>query len=251
MHDLKNLSDKDLLFLIENYVTTRQDYEKIATLIRGDTDIIGKMVDSDLVFEKILAEGDKILQFSPYLLFIFLVRRIFKRKKDDRQFIEEITGELNSTRRTYPWNERRVKELLSSTDVPNYLANMLSLFIQTTRFYQIKEDEEKHYRYLVDMIGEIKHSDTTRRFHIYCHIGNYTLFFTGMFPEHLGYKFSYKKSLVDNRYYVDFGKTYFGLASEHAIARQQELDDTLHSLSEGFEIITKLLQSMRNEYFHK
>ena len=39
--------------------------------------------------------------------------------------------------------------------------------------------------------------------------------------------------------YVDFEKTYFGLASEHGMARQHELDNTLHSLSEGFEIITK------------
>lgn len=249
MHDLNYLSDEDLLFLIENYVTTRQDYDQIANLIKGDPDIIGKMVDSDRIFEKVLAEGDKILQFSPYLLFVLLVRRIFKRKKDDRQFIEEIVEELNSTERTYPWNERRIKELLSSTDVPNYLANMLALFIQTSRFYQIEEKEEKHYRYIIDMIGEIQHSDTTRRFHIYCHIGNYTLFFTGMYPEHLEYKFKYKKNLLDSRYYIDFGKTYFGLASEHAMARQHELDNTLHSLSEGFEIIAKLLHSMRNEYF--
>ena len=33
------------------YVTKRQDYEHMANLIKGDTDIISQMVDNDRVFE--------------------------------------------------------------------------------------------------------------------------------------------------------------------------------------------------------
>lgn len=247
-HDLDHLSDKDLLFLIENYVTKRQDYEYIANLIKGDADIVSKMVDSDRVFDKVMREGNIILHSSPYFLFTLLLRRIFKLKKDDGDFIDDVVEELNSTECEYPWNRNKVIQLLNSTDVPNYLANMLSTFVQTSQLYKMEKDDENQYRYIIDMIEEIQRSDNARRFYIYCHIGNYTLFFTGMFPEYIEHKFKYKKSLIDSRYYVDFGKTYFGLASEHAMARQHELDDTLHSLSEGFEIITKLLQYMRKEY---
>lgn len=246
--DLDHLSDRDLLFLIENYVTKRQDYEHIADLIRGDGDIISKMVDSDRVFEKVMHEGNIIFHSSPYFLFTLLLRRVFKLKKDDGDFIDDVVEELNSTENTYPWNRNKVVRLLNSTDVPNYLANMLSTFVQTSRLYKMEKNDEGQYRYIVDMIEEIQRSDSARRFYIYCHIGNYTLFFTGMFSEYIEHKFKYKKTLVDSRYYVDFGKTYFGLASEHDMARRHELDDTLHSLSEGFEIITKLLQYMRKEY---
>jgi len=69
-----------------------------------------------------------------------------------------------------------------------------------------------------------------------------------MFPEFIEHRFRSNKNLIDSRYYVDFGKTYFGLASEHDMARQYEMDNTLYSLSEGFEIITKLLQFMHKEY---
>ncbi|MCF6159612.1 MAG: hypothetical protein E3K32_13820 [wastewater metagenome] len=249
MQDFNYLSDSDLLFLIENYVTKRNDYEHIANLIKGDIDIIGQMVDSDRVFEKVMHEGNKILHISPYFLFTLLLRRIFKLKKDDKRFIEDTLDELNSTEQLHPWNEKKIADLLSSTDVPNYLANVLALFMQTSRLYQIENDEEKHYRYIIDMIEEIQHSDNIRKFYIYCHIGNYALFFTGMFQEYIEHKFKYRKSLIDTRYYINFGKTYFGLASEHGMAREQELDDTLYSISEGFEIITKLLHSLRDEYF--
>lgn len=247
--DLDHLSDRDLLFLIENYVTKRQDYEHIADLIRGDGDIISKMVDSDRVFERVMREGNIMLHSSPYFLFTLLLRRVFKLKKDDGAFIDDVIEELNSTECTYPWNRGKVIRLLNSTDVPNYLANMLSTFVQTSRLYKMERDDEKQYRYIIDMLEEIQRSDNARRFYIYCHIGNYTLFFTGLFSEYIEHKFKYKKTLVDCRYYIDFGKTYFGLASEHAMAKQFELDNTLHSLSEGFEIITKLLQYMCNEYF--
>lgn len=248
LHNLKHLSDKDLLFLIENYVTRRQDHEHIAELIKGDEDIISRMIDSDQVFEKVMHKQDKILQASPYFLFTLLMRRIFKIKKDDIDFIDDVVEELNKTGYSYPWNRSKVINLLNNTDVSNYVANMLAKFIQTSQIYKIGKDEEKQYRYIIDMVEEIQYSDDARRFYIYCHIGNYTLFFTGWFPEYIEHRFKYKKVLVDSRYYVDFGKMYFGLASEHNIARQQEIDDILYSLSEGFEIITKLLHHMRNEY---
>ena len=199
-------------------------------------------------FDKVMREGNMILHSSPYFLFTLLLRRVFKLKKDDRDFVDDVVAELNSTENTYPWNRSKVIRLLNSTDVPNYLANMLATFVQTSRLYKMERDDEKQYRYIINMIEKIQRSDSARRFYIYCHIGNYTLFFTGMFQEYLEHKFKYKKTLIDSRYYIDFGKTYFSLASEHDMARQHELDDTLHSLSEGFEIITKLLQYMRNEY---
>lgn len=75
-NDLDRLSDQDLLFLIENYVTKRQDYEHIANLIQGDTDIVSQMVDSDRVFDKVMHEGNIILHSSPYFLFTLLLRRV-------------------------------------------------------------------------------------------------------------------------------------------------------------------------------
>ncbi len=86
---LQGLSDKDLLFLIKSYVTKRNDYENIASLINGDEDIIAKMIDGDRVFNKVMSCTESILAISPYFLFSLLLKKAFKKKRKDVKFIEK------------------------------------------------------------------------------------------------------------------------------------------------------------------
>ncbi|HDY67670.1 MAG TPA: hypothetical protein ENH85_07760, partial [Candidatus Scalindua sp.] len=109
---LQELSDKDLLFLIKSYVTKRRDYKNIANLIKGDEDIIGKMIDSDRVFSKVMNCKDRILEVSPYFLFSLLLRRALREKREDTEFIEETIEILNSTETITPWNRNRLLGLL-------------------------------------------------------------------------------------------------------------------------------------------
>ncbi|MHC4269587.1 MAG: hypothetical protein ACYSTS_14105 [Planctomycetota bacterium] len=245
---LQGLSDKDLLFLIESYVTKRNDYENIASLIKGDEDVIGKMIDSDRVFNKVMNCTERILEISPYFMFSLLLRRAFKEKRKDIKFIEKTIEVLNSTGPTIPWNNNRLISLLEDTQVSNYIANMLTQFTESSRLYNVKEGEKKSHQYIVDMIADSIQSDNFKKFYIYCHIGNYTLFLTGMIPEYIKHRYECMRRPVDNQYYVGFGKTYYGLASEHTNARRNRLTDTLSQLSEGFEAVAQVLSFMNKEY---
>lgn len=247
---LQRLSDKDLLFLIESYVTKRNDYENIANLIRGDEDVIGKMIDSDRVFSKVMNCTERILEISPYFLFSLLLRRAFKEKRKDIKFIDQTIEVLNKTEPVIPWNKNRIMNLLEDTQVSNYIANMLAQFTKSSRLFKIKENEKESHQYIVDMIADSLHSDNHKKFYIYCHIGNYTLFLTGMIPEYIKYRYEYKRRPVNKGYYVDFGKTYYGLASEHTNARKNRLTGTLSQLSEGFEAVAQILSFMNREYLY-
>ncbi|MEK6767260.1 MAG: hypothetical protein AABY49_13690 [Planctomycetota bacterium] len=247
---LQSLSDKDLLFLIESYVTRRNDYENIASLIKGDEDVIAKMIDSDRVFSKVMNCTERILAISPYFLFSLLLRRAFKEKREDTKFIEKTIEALNNTEPVIPWNKNRLMNLLEDTQVSNYIANMLAQFTESSRLYSAREDEGRSYQYIVDMIADSLHSDNIEKFYIYCHIGNYTLFLTGMIPEYIKYRYECKRRPVDKNYYVGFGKTYYGLASEHTNAKRSRLTGTLSQLSEGFEVIAQVLGFMNREYLY-
>ena len=85
---LQSLSDKDLLFLIESYATRRNDYENIASLIKGDEDVIAKMIDSDRVFNKVMNCTERILAISPYFLFSLLLRRVLKEKRKEKNLLK-------------------------------------------------------------------------------------------------------------------------------------------------------------------
>lgn len=245
---LQGLSDKDLLFLIESYVTKRNDYENIASLIKGDEDVIGKMIDSDRVFRKVMNSTERILEISPYFMFSLLLRRAFKEKRRDIKFIEKTIDTLNNSGSTIPWSKNRLINLLEDTQISNYIANMLTQFTESTRLYSVREDEKKSLQYIFDMIADSMQSDNIKKFYIYCHIGNYTLFMTGMIPEYIKHRYEYKRRPIDSKYYVDFGKTYYGLASEHTNARKNRLTDTLSQLSEGFEVVAQVINFMNKEY---
>jgi hypothetical protein len=247
---LQGLSDKDLLFLIESYVTKRNDYKNIARLINGDEDVIAKMIDSDRVFNKVMSCTERILAISPYFLFSLLLRRAFKEKRKDVKFIEKAIDALNSMEPVIPWNKERLMSLLEDTHISNYIANMLAQFIESSKLFSIGDDEKISHQYIVDMITDSLHSDNIEKFYIYCHIGNYTLFLAGMIPEYIKYRYEYKRRPVDKQYYVGYGKTYYGLASGHTNARKNRLTGTLSQLSEGFEAVAQVLSFMNREYLH-
>ncbi len=247
---LQSLSDRDLLFLIESYVTRRNDYDNIASLIKGDEDVIGKMIDSDRVFNNVMSCTERILEISPYFLFSLLLRRAFKEKRKDTKFIKMTIEALNKTEPVIPWDKSRLMSLLDDTRVSNYIANMLAQFTESSRLYNEKGDETKSHQYIVDMITDSLHSDNIEKFNIYCHIGDYTLFLTGMIPEYIRHRYEYKRRPVDENYYVGFGKTYYGLASGNTTARKNRLTGTLSQLSDGFEVVAQVLSFMNKEYFY-
>ena len=100
------------------------------------------------------------------------------------------------------------------------------------------------------MIADSLRSDYTDKFYIHCHIGDYTLFLTGMVPECVEYKYGHRRRPIDRHYYVDFGKTYYALASEHSEARENGLSGTLSKISESFEAITRILHYMNRKYLY-
>lgn len=247
--DLKHLSDKDLLFLIESYATKRNDYNNIADLVRGDEDIISQMIDSDRVFNKVIACREKFLEISPYFLFSLLLRKAFREKRENQRFVDMAIDLLNSTDPVISWSEKRLLDMLDNVEISNYIANMLTQFTCSSNLFKIRESDKKSCHYIVDMIEDSLQSDNIRKFYIYCHIGDYTLFLTGMIPEYIEYRFEYKRRPVDKNYYVNFGKAYYGLASGTDNAKRNRLSDTLAQLSEGFEVVVEILNFMNKEYF--
>lgn len=247
-HSLEKLPDKDILFLIRAFADKRTDYDQIQKLIVGDVDVLGMMVESDKVFQKVMDQSTAIQNISPYLFFTLLLRRSFTDLQKRPQLIEETVEEMNRRGAAVPWNLERAIKLLSDSQLTNYLANMITMFTRSPRMFQVAEGDPQLHYYLVDLIQHSQESDPVRRFWIYCHIGNYTLFLTGLFPEYIEHRHKVRGRPVDQHFYIDFGKTYYGLASDHLMARRSDLESVFIQLSSGFEIIKESLNFMARTY---
>jgi len=245
---LENLDDRDLLFLIKSYADQRTDHDNIKRLVKGDADIVGLMVESDRVFQKLMDRSTAIQSISPYFFFTLLLRRAARELKRRPGLIEAAVDAANCQGDAVPWTLERAEGMLAERGMTNYLANMIATFIRSSRLFKVSMQDEQSDHYLVDLIEDSQQSDSARRFWIYCHIGNYTLFLTGLFPEFIHHRYTYRRRPVDEHFYIDFGKTYYGLASDHQIARRTELDSVFVQLSSGFEIVKQFLNYVTKRY---
>lgn len=247
-NSIERLPDRDLLFLIQAYADKRTDHENIRGLIGGDVDIIEMMVESDRVFQKVMDQSTVVQNISPFFFFTLLLRRSARDLRTKSEFLEDTLEELNQKETAFPWNPGRVEKLFGDRELANYLANMISIFTRSSRMFQVSDNDEATYHYIVDLIQDSQHSDPARQFRIYCHIGNYTLFLTGLFPEFIEHQHKIRRRPMDERFYIDFGRTYYGLASDHQMARNAELDAVFSKLSLGFVACKRLLNYMTQHY---
>ena len=217
--DLTQLVDKDLQFLIENFPRPGRSYEEIARLIHDLPTTVESMLNSESLFDTIRDRNQLILEISPFLFFSVLLRRSLV--------------------------DRRI---LGDKKVINYIANLLSLFVKTDRLHRIHRNDKQTHHYLTDMVQEAANADTRRQFLIYSHIGNYSLYLTGLFPQWIEYRRRYKNRPVRAQFYIDFGREYYERASAHAMAREYELGEVFFRLSIMFEVYKEALNHLTKQY---
>ena len=217
--DLSQLVDKDLQFLIEHFPKPGRSYEEIAQLINHLPTPLESMLNSESLFNKICDRSLLILEISPFLFFSILLRRSLM--------------------------DRRI---LGDKKVVNYIANLLSLFVKTDRLHRIHRSDKQTHHYLVDLVQEAAKADTRRQFLIDAHIGNYSLYLTGFFPQWIEYRRRYKNRPVSAQFYIDVGREYYERASAHAMAREYGLEEVFFRLSIMFEVYKAVLNHLAKQY---
>ncbi len=216
---LQPLAHPDLRFLMENFPEPGRSYEDIAQVIDRIPTTLESMLDSEFVFQKILEERTILLDVSPFLFFNVLLRRSVgaPRSRLDRKVI-------------------------------NYIANLLALFVKTDRLYRVQRRDTETYEYIVDMIAEAARADLRRQFLVYSHIGNYTLWLTGLFPAWIEHRHRFKRRPVDESFYTNSGRAYFERASSHPLAREYELEEVFFRLAMMFDHYKKALNRLARDY---
>src|SRR5262249_62094620 len=81
------------------------------------------------------------------------------------------------------------KELPADREVSAYVANLLIDFVHVDRLYQVRNSRGKRLEEVGEMLVESNPALDARSFErereVRKHIGDYTLFLTGMFPEYV------------------------------------------------------------------
>jgi hypothetical protein len=129
----------------------------------------------------------------------------------------------------------------------DYLAEMLVRFVKSDAIYGIRNPRGERLVQVTDMLAEAKARQGSARRRLHRHIGDFTLFWTGVYPEIAErMRQGREDSLLD---YADQGKRNYFLASRlPAEDAEAPSDAVLERLSENFELCAYGLGEVRRQW---
>ncbi len=130
----------------------------------------------------------------------------------------------------------------------DYLSELLSRFLHMDYLYRLRNAQGRRLEEVADMMLEAQAlpEGRTRR-EVHRHIGDFTLFWTGVYPEAL----QRLRSVLCKDHFIDYclqGKRSYYIASTFEDAPYQEEAPVLRRLSEEFELCAYGLNQVRREW---
>ncbi|QDU82743.1 hypothetical protein Pla110_45050 [Polystyrenella longa] len=129
----------------------------------------------------------------------------------------------------------------------DYLVDLLIRFVRYDAIHKVRNSTGQRLYEVADMLAEAEERTDLPRREVYRHIGDYSLFWAGLYPETLKRKQqpSHRDHLID---YFQQGKRSYYLASTYDEEPYQEEAMVLRWLSDEFELCTYGLQRVRQEW---
>ncbi|UCC74082.1 MAG: hypothetical protein JSV86_05855 [Gemmatimonadota bacterium] len=138
---------------------------------------------------------------------------------------------------------------LDDPAIADYVAALLIEFTVEGRAQRIGRYDEVAYRYLADIVGDLEGESSERRqFLLHAHLGNYSLWLAGLFPDYVIARL-HRRGAPGIDYYEDLGATGFLLASEYDLADHYDLVDVYRQVAGGFRAVRRALNRVSDRYF--
>lgn len=125
----------------------------------------------------------------------------------------------------------------------DYVASMLAAFAEAERAHVSLPGHGRPMEYLVDQLAALEQVDDITRFHLRVHLGNYSLFLSGVFPDRIRFRAG-RVGAPGLSYYEQVGRLSFRAASGHRLARRYELDGIFQLLAERFLQVRQALNDL-------
>ncbi len=129
----------------------------------------------------------------------------------------------------------------------DYLAELLSRFIHTDSIYKVRSLSGRRLEEVAAMLVEAEARMGDARREVHRHIGDFTLFWTGVYPEML--RRIEREGLSDRLLdYREQGKRAYYIASTIRSEENRDQSEVLERLSHEFELCAYGLSELRREW---
>jgi hypothetical protein len=132
--------------------------------------------------------------------------------------------------------------------VTDYVAEVLAEFSRTERLGCVVPGQAAPLDYFIDMLAALQTADERTSFLIRVHIGNHSLFLSGVFPERIRFR-AERRGFPDLSYYEGLGRTHYRAASDHRLAQRYDVAGIFDTLSERFATTRLALNDIADRFF--
>lgn len=201
---------EDIDFILSVLGLTAGSAETLIQLL-ADEDSRDLILDDESLLRAVL-EHRSCLRISSHFYFYILVRHSFRRAD------------------------------LKERPLADYVASVLAEFSQVERTRCHVKGQPIDYFF--EMLAALQTADDTTGFYIRAHIGNQSLFMSGVFPDRIRFR-SERRGSPSLTYYEGLGSMNYRVASDHRLARKYDLDGIFNTLSERFHETRVALNDLR------
>jgi len=174
------------------------------------------ILDDDELLQAVL-ESPERLSISPQFFFYLVCRRVLKDTS------------------------------VNTREAADYVGSLLEHYSRTQRLDGPGPARQK-VEYVSDMLLALQTADTHQAFELRAHVGNYTLFLSGLFSEAI--KRRTERGAPDIFFYEQIGRSNFHMASEHRDAVKFGLDRIFDELARGFHEARLALNDLATRLLH-
>ncbi|MSR65778.1 MAG: hypothetical protein EXS24_00180 [Pedosphaera sp.] len=207
---------EDIEFIVSVLGHKTGDAECLVKLLT-DEEARDAILDDEELFRALL-ERRGCLRVSTHFYFYVLVRQVFRRSGlDDRA-------------------------------VADYVAELLAEFSRAERARCVVPGQSNPLDYFFEMLAALQTADDRTSFQIRVHIGNHSLFLSGVFPDRIRAR-AERKGFPDLKYYESLGRSQFRAASDHRLAQRFNLTEIFGTLSDRFATTRRALNEVSERLF--
>jgi|SRR5687767_9877433 len=129
----------------------------------------------------------------------------------------------------------------------DYLSALLIEFGRGRRAYRIDENEQPEYFYLVDLMEAAESASGHRAMLLRAHLGDYALWLSGLFPDHITARVE-RKGAPGLGYYEEMGRSGYWGAAQHRDAERNGLDQVYRNCADGFSALRIALNRISDRH---
>ena len=118
--------------------------------------------------------------------------------------------------------------------VADYVAEVLAEYSRIENTRCVVPGRPEPLDYFFEMLTALQTADDPTSFYIRTHVGNHSLFLSGVFPERIRYRAEHQGA-PDLKYYEALGRANYRVAGDHRLARKYDLAAVFNTLAERFK----------------